>query len=508
MRKSVIVGCCLLAASCFLSAQQKKYLDHLSDYIENTSVFGWNQEEGRAYHIPEKHISLNGDWKFFFSDTPEGIPSDFYKENFNDKAWSLIPVPSNWEMQGYGDKLFRNVHAPFKANPPFVPKEYNPTGAYRKTFTLPASWENDQVFLRLEKVASASFVWVNGQAIGYNEGAQEPAEYNITKYLKPGKNTVAIHVLKYSDGYYLEGQDYWRLAGIFDDVWLYATPSVRLFDWYVVTDLDDTYTDADLKLQVDIKKYTEEVSIDYRLKVQLWDDRKELVTELNSDPFKIESIGKKRLDLNIDCDGQLTDFKSSLFADYLSTDTTLSENTDLKQLDLQAEQLKKTLVMQKFDYLPTLSLTGLYQWSAMNNDFKFKNYRWNPYSMIGITLSVPIFSGGSKFYKVKQTKVSIDQLNLQRDDTKRNLQLAVKQYIDNMNTCIKKFDAAQKGVEQAERGYMISQKRYDTGAGTWLEMNDAELALTQARLNFNQSIYDYMVAKADLEKVLGNGQMN
>ena len=174
----------------------------------------------------------------------------------------------------------------------------------------------------------------------------------------------------------------------------------------------------------------------------------------------------------------------------------------------ELEQLKKTLVMQKFDYLPTLSLTGLYQWSAMNNDFKFKNYRWNPYSMIGITLSVPIFSGGSKFYKVKQTKVSIDQLNLQRDDTKRNLQLAVKQYIDNMNTCIKKFDAAQKGVEQAERGYMISQKRYDTGAGTWLEMNDAELALTQARLNFNQSIYDYMVAKADLEKVLGNEQMN
>ena len=105
MRKSVIVGCCLLAASCFLPAQQKKYLDHLSDYIENTSVFGWNQEEGRAYHIPEKHISLNGDWKFFFSDTPEGIPSDFYKENFNDKAWSLIPVPSNWEMQGYGSNL-------------------------------------------------------------------------------------------------------------------------------------------------------------------------------------------------------------------------------------------------------------------------------------------------------------------------------------------------------------------------------------------------------------------
>ena len=97
----------------------------------------------------------------------------------------------------------------------------------------------------------------------------------------------------------------------------------------------------------------------------------------------------------------------------------------------------------------------------------------------------------------------MQQMDLQREDTKRNLQLAIKQYMDNMNTCIKKFDAAQKGVEQANRGYLIAQKRYDTGAGTLLEMNDAELALTQSKLNFNQSIYDYMVAKSDLEKVLG-----
>ena len=191
------------------------------------------------------------------------------------------------------------------------------------------------------------------------------------------------------------------------------------------------------------------------------------------------------------------------FGDFLSTDTTLANNTDLKQMDLQAKQLEKTLTMQKFDYLPTLSLTGLYQWTAMNNDFKFKDYMWNPYSMVGVSLSIPIFSGGSKFYKIKQTRNSIEQLSLQREDTQRNLQLAIKQYIDNMNTCVKRFDASQKGVEQAERGYMISQKRYDTGAGTLLEMNDSELALTQAKLNFNQAIYDYMVAKADLEKVLG-----
>ncbi|MCD7851017.1 MAG: TolC family protein [Parabacteroides sp.] len=219
--------------------------------------------------------------------------------------------------------------------------------------------------------------------------------------------------------------------------------------------------------------------------------------------WQLKALLGMDLDINIECEGQLSDFKSNLFGDFLSTDTTLADNTDLRQMDIQAKQLDKTLTMQKFDYLPTLSLTGMYQWTAMNNDFKFKNYLRNPYSMIGVSLSIPIFSGGSKFYKIKQTRNTIEQLNLQREDTQRNLQLAIKQYVDNMNTCAKRFDASQKGVEQAERGYMIAQKRYDTGAGTLLEMNDSELALTQAKLNFNQAIYDYMVAKADLEKVLG-----
>lgn len=220
--------------------------------------------------------------------------------------------------------------------------------------------------------------------------------------------------------------------------------------------------------------------------------------------WQLKALLGMDLDLPIECDGELTDFESELFGDYLATDTVLANNTDLKQLELQSKQLQKSLIMQKFDFLPTLSLSGLYQWNAMNNDFKFKNYRWNPYSMIGLTITVPLFTGGSRYHKIKQTRVSIDQLKLQLDDTQRNLQLAVRQHVDNMNTCVKRFDAAQKGVEQAKKGYMISRKRYDTGAGTWLEMNDAELALTQAKLNFNQAIYDYMVAKADLDKVLGN----
>ena len=190
-------------------AQQNRYLNHLSDYIENVAVFKEGQEPPRAYHIPESSLSLNGEWKFYYSEVSEGIPQDFFETGFDDDSWDQISVPSNWEMQGYGDEMFRNVsaafdlkraetappdpyaafrgqdtHTEFVVVPPFVPQEYNPTGAYRKTFSMPDSWRNQEVFLRFEKVASASFVWVNGQEVGYNEGAQEPAEYDITSYLR------------------------------------------------------------------------------------------------------------------------------------------------------------------------------------------------------------------------------------------------------------------------------------------------------------------------------------
>ena len=298
-----------------LFAQPAKFLDDIYYYIENTSVFEQNQEEGRTYYLPDKSISLNGEWKFFYSETPEGVPKDFYTAEFRDKNWGTIHVPSNWEMEGYGDRIFRNVAAPFpiirtkssgKINSesdvfavsvPNVPREYNPTGAYRKIFTVPSSWSGDQIFLRMEKTASASFVWINGQQVGYNEGAQEPAEYNITKYIKPGTNTIAVFVTKYSDGYYLEGQDYWRFSGIFDDVILYATPNVRLFDWYVVTDLDDTYTDADLLVQIDVKKYTNSTSASYSLKTSLYDKNNELVAEMTSGMFSMDAPGKKQLEL-------------------------------------------------------------------------------------------------------------------------------------------------------------------------------------------------------------------
>ena len=276
-----------------LRAEQSKTGGLLLDVIENPAIFEKGQEEARAYYIPKTSISLNGKWKFFWCDTPEGIPDNFFANNFSDGKWDFIDVPSNWEMQGYGDKLFRNVSTPFKANPPYVPKDYNPTGLYRRTFNLPAIWpKNGQVFLRFEKVASASFIWINGQEVGYNEGAQEPSEYNITPYLKPGENTLAVCVLKYSDGYYLEGQDYWRLAGIFDDVTLYTTPDTRIFDWQIITDFDDNFTDSWLNVNVKIKNYTTEATKGFRLKAYLTDKNNCLTAEFQSELFDMDRAYK------------------------------------------------------------------------------------------------------------------------------------------------------------------------------------------------------------------------
>lgn len=274
-----------------------QYMKNIYKYIEDLSVYEENQEEGHAYYLADSHVSLNGKWKFFFADTPEGVPAEFFKPGFNDARWSSINVPSNWEMEGFGDPIFRNVSAPFRANPPFVPREYNPTGAYRRTFTVPSDWKGQQVFLRLEKVQSASFVWINGREVGYNEGGQEPAEYDVTEYLKPGKNSIAVCVVKYSDGYYLEGQDYWRLAGIFDDVTLYATPKTRLFDWYVTTDLDDAYRDADLNIAVDVKSY-DSAAGSYTVKATLSDSEGNKIKEMKSDQFSVNGTGKHSLNLS------------------------------------------------------------------------------------------------------------------------------------------------------------------------------------------------------------------
>lgn len=303
----------LFSLPLLISAQEKPFLSHIYDFLENTSVFDSNQEAGHVPLIPypnadealknnrlkaSSFLTLNGTWKFHFADVPEGTPADFFRENYNDSKWDTIHVPSNWEMQGFGDPIFRNVTTPFHPDPPHIPREYNPTGSYRRTFILPQAWKGQQVFLRMEKTASASFVWVNGSEVGYNEGAQEPAEYDITRYLKPGKNTIAVNVYKYSDGYYLEGQDYWRLAGIFDDVWLFATPVTHIFDWSATTDLDKAYADAQLNLSVDVKNYSKSLIDEFTLKTTLYDSGRKEVKSISSEKFSIPAGEKRTLKLS------------------------------------------------------------------------------------------------------------------------------------------------------------------------------------------------------------------
>ncbi len=315
MRRTI----CIIIISTFLPyilfSQQKDFLSDINSFIENTSVFELNQEEGHTPVVPYlsvnealnnnrelagSYLSLNGTWKFNYSDTPGGIVQGFFKENFNDKSWNTIPVPSNWEMQGYGDPLFRNVRTPFKPDPPRVPDEYNPAGSYRRSFVIQSAWKNKEIFLRMEKTASASFVWINGKEVGYNEGGQEPAEYNITKYVKPGKNTIAVLVIKYSDGYYLEDQDYWRLAGIFDDVWLYATPKTHIFDWNAVTDLDENYINSRLSLSTDIRNFSSVPAGDLTIHATLYNSGKKVVSNMVSRKFNVAAGGKETISLASD----------------------------------------------------------------------------------------------------------------------------------------------------------------------------------------------------------------
>jgi beta-galactosidase len=302
--KKQLLTICFCSVFSLIKAQERPFLSNIYDYIENTGMFELNQEEGHVPLVPystsdeavknikyssSSFLSLNGTWKFHFANTPDGTPEGFFNESFKDGDWDTIHVPSNWEMQGFGDPLFRNVQTPFPPDPPHVPKEYNPTGSYRKDFNLPGSWKDKEVFLRMEKTASASFIWINGKQVGYNEGAQEPAEYNITKYLKPGKNVLAANVYKYSDGYYLEDQDYWRLAGIFDDVWLFAAPKTHIFDWHATTDLDDNYINARLDLSVVVKNYSGESGNDLSLRATLYDRGRNAVKVLTSDKFQLSA---------------------------------------------------------------------------------------------------------------------------------------------------------------------------------------------------------------------------
>ena len=220
--------------------------------------------------------------------------------------------------------------------------------------------------------------------------------------------------------------------------------------------------------------------------------------------WQLKAVMGVDLDRNIDVSGSLEDFSKEMFRDINeNSDPSLEYNTTLRQLEIQAEQLASTVRMQKAAYLPSIAANFSYSMIAMTNDFKFSEYQWSPYSYVGVSISIPIFSGGKRHNDVRQTKVQAAQLDLQRIETERQLKIAIRQYLNTMETNMKSFNSANEAVALARKAYDIAAKSYKVGKSTITELNDAQLTLTQASLAQSQAVYNFVVAKSNLEKTLG-----
>ena len=207
----------------------------------------------------------------------------------------------------------------------------------------------------------------------------------------------------------------------------------------------------------------------------------------------------------IKVEGRLSDFEKNMYGDVMTLDTTaLKANTDLKQFDIKSKQLDQTLQIQKTAWYPTLGASLNYSYNYMGNDAdKFSNYTKFPASMLGISLSVPIFQGGTRLYKSKQLKIQQDELKDQRDNLKKGIELQMLTSLDNIKKAIEKIESNKKAMSQAEKAMTISKKRYEVGSGTFLDITNSELAYITAGLSYNQSIYDFLTSRSDLEKILG-----
>ena len=238
----------------------------IENEIENPLVISDNKLKAHAtfYSFDNVEDALNGDrnksayiqmldgnWKFHFAENVEKVPCEFYKKQYNATEWDDIDVPSCWEMRGYGTPIYTNVIYPFPVNPPHIERE-NPVGSYIKEFTIPEGWTKRDVILHFGGVSSAFYLWVNGEYVGYSQGSRLPAEFDISSFLKKGKNKLAVKVYRWCDGSYLEDQDHWRMSGIHREVFLMARPKVRIEDFAVRTRLDQNYQHAQFQVRPEI----------------------------------------------------------------------------------------------------------------------------------------------------------------------------------------------------------------------------------------------------------------
>ena len=250
----------------------------------------------------KNYFSLNGKWSFHWVNDPADRPKEFYKNNFSHEAWDQIEVPANIEMKGYGIPIYLNHPYEFtrNPNPPEIPERWNPVGSYAKTISLNKEWVNDKerVVIHFGAVKSAIYLWINGEYIGYSQGSKTPAEWNITKHLKRGDNKIAFQVFRFSDGNYLECQDFWRLSGVERDVYLYKTPKFFISDWKVDALLVNDYKDGKLNLSIDLRNDIAS-KVEERLNLALFDKEGKKVLSQDRDVI-IEKLDSKTIDLSIE----------------------------------------------------------------------------------------------------------------------------------------------------------------------------------------------------------------
>lgn len=292
--------------------------------IENPELLGINKEPYHATLMPygnlkealvaKRHASsfcqsLNGEWRFNWVSTPEKRPVDFYKSDYDVSGWKEIAVPSNWEVKGYGTPFYRNLGYTIKKDFPHVMSEpekwytsyneRNPVGSYRREFTVPAEWEGRRNFITFDGVDSAFFLWVNGKKVGFSVNSRNAAEFDLTKYLKPGKNMIAVEVYQYSSGTWLEDQDMWRLHGIFRNVTLWSAPQVHIRDFFVKTDLDKDYKDATLDISAKIKNYSDKTGKAQTFTATLYDKDGKEIAKASANGSALKSNTEQSLNVKI-----------------------------------------------------------------------------------------------------------------------------------------------------------------------------------------------------------------
>lgn len=280
MKKSIAIFFLWLPATLF-AQQSKEWENHIVNQLNRETMHAhfvpYASEEGALLQDSSqlRTYLLNGTWKFHYSKNPASRPVFFYEDRYDVADWADIQVPGSWELQGFDVPIYTDTRYPFPPNPPHVPKEYNPVGSYKTSFRIPESFDGSDILLHFGGVESAFYCWVNGQFVGYSEDSRLSAEFLINQYLKPGLNSLAVEVYRYSDGSYLEAQDYWRYSGIERDVMLIARPAVRVKDFEVKASLTNRYVDGNFEIDVLLDNRREVHGTEIQLNV--FDDNKQLI---------------------------------------------------------------------------------------------------------------------------------------------------------------------------------------------------------------------------------------